>query len=75
MKKVGAVLVEVDVHHPTKKAWGLCHLRGSNPTKGMFQVGRIAVRKSMKRLCECHGISGSCSIEVIFVSAEFPVIS
>ena len=28
------------------------------------KVGRRVLRKSMKKLCKCHGVSGSCSMKV-----------
>lgn len=27
------------------------------------QAGRVAVRKTMKQLCKCHGVSGSCATQ------------
>ena len=27
------------------------------------QAGRVAVRKTMKTLCKCHGVSGSCATQ------------
>ncbi|KAG8182457.1 hypothetical protein JTE90_020378 [Oedothorax gibbosus] len=32
-----------------------------------FKVGRTMVRKSMKKICKCHGVSGSCETQTCWM--------
>ena len=34
------------------------------PLQMFLQVGRRMLKKSMRKLCKCHGVSGSCSMKV-----------
>eukprot|EP00095_Tigriopus_kingsejongensis_P009281 maker-scaffold175_size286436-snap-gene-0.10 protein:Tk09281 transcript:maker-scaffold175_size286436-snap-gene-0.10-mRNA-1 annotation:"protein wnt-8b isoform x1" len=39
------------------------------------EAGRVAVRKTMKRLCKCHGVSGSCATQTCWNTlSDFRVV-
>jgi len=39
------------------------------------QAGRVAVRKTLRRLCKCHGVSGSCATQTCWRQlADFPEV-
>jgi len=39
------------------------------------QAGRVAVRKTLRRLCKCHGVSGSCATQTCWRQlADFPQV-
>ncbi|TRY80923.1 hypothetical protein TCAL_12797 [Tigriopus californicus] len=39
------------------------------------EAGRVAVRKTMKRVCKCHGVSGSCATQTCWTTlADFRAV-
>ena len=46
----------LDVDRAGKKPVSPAHLHNN-------QAGRVAVRKTMRTLCKCHGVSGSCATQ------------
>ncbi len=41
-----------------------------------YRAGRLALEKSMKRTCKCHGVSGSCATQTCWSTlADFDVVA
>lgn len=39
------------------------------------EAGRVAVRKKMRRICKCHGVSGSCTTQTCWSTlSDFKVV-